>query len=303
MTRVGVADYAERSLREAVANALVHRDYTSMGAVHIQWRTDRLEVSNPGGFPAGVRLDNLLVTAPRVPRNPLLADALKRAGIVERTGRGIDTIFYEQLRNGRVAPSYERSTETGVTLALAGGEPNLGLVRLVAEESHNPIPLSLEDLLLLTTLVGGGRMTTLNAAGVLQREEVAAEDVLKQLEGRGLVSGQGAGERRYYQLSEDAARRIGDSAGDRRRGESAEHGDLVRRYVEEHGSISRTIAANLCDITYPQAYRLLNRLVSEAALRRVGTRGRNVRYEKNEKLNTACVKKARRAFNNTRDRH
>ena len=141
MTRIGVADYAERSFREAVANALVHRDYTSLGAVHIQWRVDRLEVFNPGGFPAGVRLDNLLVTAPR-PRNPLLADALKRAGIVERTGRGIDTIFYEQLRNGRAAPSYERSTETGVTLALAGGEPNLGLVRLVAEESRDSIPLS-----------------------------------------------------------------------------------------------------------------------------------------------------------------
>ena len=44
------------------------------------------------------------------PRNPLLADALKRAGIVERTGRGIDTIFYEQLRNVRAVPSYERST-------------------------------------------------------------------------------------------------------------------------------------------------------------------------------------------------
>ena len=183
MTRVGVAEYAERAFREAVANALVHRDYTSLGAVHIQWRADRLEVSNPGGFPAGVRLDNLLVTAPR-PRNPLLADALKRAGIVERTGRGIDTIFYEQLRNGRAAPSYERSTETGVTLALAGGEPNLGLVRLVVEEGRSPLPLSLEDLLVLTALAREGRMTALNAAAVLQREEVAAQDVLKQLEGR-----------------------------------------------------------------------------------------------------------------------
>ena len=209
--------------------------------------------------------------------------AAKRAGIVESTGRGIDTIFYEQLRNGRAAPSYERSTETGVTLALAGGEPNLGLVRLVAEEGRSPIPLSLEDLLVLTALEREGRMTALNAAAVLQREEVAAQDVLKRLEGRGLVSGQGAGERRWHQLSEEAARRIGDGAGDqRRRVEPAGHGDLVRRYIEEHGSISRTVAANLCDITNPQAYRLLNRLVSEAVLRRVGTRGRNVRYEKNE---------------------
>ena len=126
-------------------------------------------------------------------------------------------------------------------------------------------------------------MTALNAAAVLQREEVAAQDVLKSLQGRGLVSAHGTGQRRWHQLSEHAARRIGDGGGDqRRRVEPAEHDDLVRRYVEEHGSISRTIAANLCDITYPQAYRLLNRLVAEAALRRVGTRGRNVHYEKHE---------------------
>ena len=99
--------------------------------------------------------------------------------------------------------------------------------------------------------------------------------------GRGLISEQGAGERRWYALSEEAARQIGGGRGEPQlRIGPAEHGDLVRRYVEEHGSISRTTAANLCDITYPQAYRLLNRLVSEAVLRRVGTRGRNVRYEK-----------------------
>lgn len=79
----------------------------------MQWHEDRIEISNPGGFPEGVRLDNLLVTPPR-PRNPSLADAFKRAGIVERTARDIDTIFFEQLRNGRPVPSYERSTETDV---------------------------------------------------------------------------------------------------------------------------------------------------------------------------------------------
>src|SRR5690606_40468001 len=96
MLRVGVPDYSPAAFREGLANALIHRDYTRFGAVHVQWFDDRIEISSPGGFPEGVRLDNLLVTAPR-PRNPLLADAFKRAGIVERTARGIDTIFYEQL--------------------------------------------------------------------------------------------------------------------------------------------------------------------------------------------------------------
>lgn len=91
MLRIGVPDYPERALREALANALTHRDYQRLGAVHFQWQDAHIEIMSPGGFPEGVRLDNLLVTAPR-PRNPLLADAFKRAGIVERTARGIDTI-------------------------------------------------------------------------------------------------------------------------------------------------------------------------------------------------------------------
>lgn len=86
MLRVGVPDYPPAAFREALANALIHRDYTRLGAVHIQWHGDRIEMANPGGFPEGVRLDNLLVTAPR-PRNPLLADAFKRAGVAQRPAR------------------------------------------------------------------------------------------------------------------------------------------------------------------------------------------------------------------------
>jgi ATP-dependent DNA helicase RecG len=145
--RGGVPEYSERAFREAVANALVHRDYTRLGAVHIQWYDDHIVISNPGGFPEGVSLSNILVTPPK-PRNPLLADAFKRAGIVERTGRGIDTIFTEQLRNGRPAPSYERSTATDVALVLYGGKANLQFVRRVVEESQAGRTLGLDELLI-----------------------------------------------------------------------------------------------------------------------------------------------------------
>src|SRR3990172_3659086 len=151
LLRVGVPDYSERALREALANALIHRDYQRLGAVHFQWHPDRIEISSPGGFPEGVRLDNLLVTPPR-PRNPLLADAFKRAGIVERTARGIDNIFIEQLRNGRPAPSYEASTEASVTLTLSGGATNLEFVRMVVEEGQAGREVGLNDLLVLNQL-------------------------------------------------------------------------------------------------------------------------------------------------------
>ena len=65
MTRIGVPDYSERAFREGIANALIHRDYTRLGTTYVQWREDRIEISSPGGFPLGVRLDNLLVTEPR----------------------------------------------------------------------------------------------------------------------------------------------------------------------------------------------------------------------------------------------
>ena len=143
--RIGVPDYSERAFREAVANALIHRDYTCLGAVHVQWWSDRIQVSSPGGFPEGVRLDNLLSTGPR-PRNPCLADAFKRAGIVERTARGIDTIFSEQIRAGRPAPSYAKSTPETVVVELPGGDADLAFVRRVVERGKQGEALTLETL-------------------------------------------------------------------------------------------------------------------------------------------------------------
>ncbi len=289
MVRVGVPDYPARAFREGVANALIHRDYTRLGAVHVQWREDRLEISNPGGFPLGVRLDNLLVTAPR-PRNPLLADAFKRAGIVERTARGIDTIFYEQLRNGRPAPSYDRSTEAGVTLVLPGGVANLGFVRLVVEAGRESNPLSPDELLLLTGLQRERQIAAGDAAAMIQRGKAEAEHLLMQLGQRGLVTVQGSHRRQVFRLSEAAARRLGDRVA-AQRGHTApiRHDELVRRYVARHGSISRKEAARLCAISASRAYRLLKRLESAGVLRRIGTRGRSVRYEKNAEKRAACV--------------
>lgn len=90
--RIPVPNYDESAFREAFVNALVHRDYTRLGAVHIRWEQDSIVVSNPGGFVEGVTLNNLLVTEPRA-RNPVLADVFKRIGLAERTRRGIDNMY------------------------------------------------------------------------------------------------------------------------------------------------------------------------------------------------------------------
>jgi ATP-dependent DNA helicase RecG len=277
--RVGVPDYSERAFREAVANALIHRDYTRLGAVHIQWHDDRIEISNPGGFPEGVHLNNILVTPPR-PRNPLLADAFKRAGLVERTGRGIDIIFTEQLRYGRPTPSYERSTPADVVLVLPGGRANLAFVRLVVEENQAGRLLRLDELLLLNALWQERSLTAAQAARLLQKSDADARAVLERLVEAGLVEGRGERRARTYHLSAATYRRQGmPSAYVRQRGfEPVQWEQMILQYVRAHGRITRREAAGLCQVKEHQAFYVLQKMVKQGQLKSVG-KGRSVRYE------------------------
>jgi len=279
MLRVGVPDYPPAAFREGGANALIHRDYTRLGAVHVQWHDDRIEISNPGGFPEGVRLDNLLVTQPR-PRNPLLADAFKRAGVVERTARGIDTIFFEQLRSGRPAPSYARSNETGVVLVLPGGKANLAFARLVAEESQAQRPLGLDDLLLLNHLWLDRRLTTEEAARLIQKPEAEARARLQRLVEAGLAEAGGERKGRRWHLSAATYRRLGEKAAyvHQRGFEPMQQEQMVQQYVEMHGSIGRGEVAELCRLSPPQAYRLLKRLEKQGKIRQTSGSTKGVRY-------------------------
>lgn len=279
LLRVGVPDYPEQALREALANALIHRDYQRLGAVHFQWHDERIDISNPGGFPEGVRLDNLLVTAPR-PRNPVLADAFKRAGIVERTARGVDTIFYEQLRNGRPAPSYERSDATGVVVSIPGGEANLDFVRLLVTEAQSGRVLGLDELLILNALWQDRSLSTEAASQLIQKPEAETRAVLHCLVEAGLVEERGQKKSRTWHLSAAAYRALGDKAGYvRQRGfEPLQQEQMVLQYAEKHVRITRREAAELCRISGPQAYRLLDRLTEQGLLIREGGRGRGVGY-------------------------
>ena len=101
---ISVPDITSWSAREAVLNALVHRDYFLHQSVMIELRRDRIEVTSPGGFVGGVGPENILRHTP-VRRNALLADVLQRIGLVNRAGVGVDRIFEELLRLGKSMPS------------------------------------------------------------------------------------------------------------------------------------------------------------------------------------------------------
>lgn len=110
--------FNEEVIRESINNAITHRDYTRHSETVIKQYPQKLIVTNAGGFPHGVTIDNIL-TVPSTPRNRLLADVLSKTGIVERSGQGIDKIFYRTLSEGKEAPDYSGSDAFNVELILS----------------------------------------------------------------------------------------------------------------------------------------------------------------------------------------
>ena len=128
-----IPSFNEEVIREAVNNAVAHRDYRRASETFILQYEDKLVVKNVGGFPLGVTQDNLL-RVQSTPRNRLLADILSKTGIVERSGQGVDKIFRNMLSEGKEEPDYTHSDEFRVELHLSAIVRDLAFAQFIASE-------------------------------------------------------------------------------------------------------------------------------------------------------------------------
>lgn len=273
--RVGIPAYDPRAFREAVNNALTHRDYNRMGTVHVQTYDNAIVIRNPGGFMEGIRLDNLLSSGP-VPRNPLLADIFKRLGLVDRTGRGIGLIYSGQLRTGRLPPDYSGTTNLNVAVRLPGGKADLDFVKIIlTEERRLARSFSLDELLLLNLMRREGELTPVDAGRLIQKGEDEARHVLEGLTEDGLIERLKSSQQREYILSASMYRQMGKpEAYVRRKGfEPLQREQMVMQYTTNHGRITASEVKSLCKINRNQASYLLRKLVSQGMLERMGTSG------------------------------
>ena len=113
-----IADIPELNnevIRESVNNAVAHRDYSKSSEIIIKQSPAIFSISSHGGFPLGVNKDNIL-TVNSTPRNRLLAEILTKTGLVERSGQGVDRIYYQTLSEGKEFPSYDDSDLFQVTI-------------------------------------------------------------------------------------------------------------------------------------------------------------------------------------------
>lgn len=276
--RISIPDFDKRAMREAVVNAFAHRDYTRMGRVLIRLDDDGLSISNPGGFIEGVTVENILSVEPHG-RNPALADALKRIGLAERSGRGVDRIFEGSLFYGRPLPDYSESSATSVRLFIPRGLPDKKFIRMISEEQQRiGAPMPVNTLLILNTLKQGRRMAITDIAEATKISEGKIRATVERMTEAGLIETVGAGKGRMYILSAKAYRNV-VSYVRQTDIETLRYQELVLKLVEVQGTVSRKDVVELLHVSPSQAYRILQKMVKDKVLMQEGTT-RTARYRK-----------------------
>lgn len=269
--RVPIPNYEQDAFREGFVNALVHRDYYRIGAVHVQLQQNSLIITNPGGFPEGVTSDNILTVAPS-PRNRLLAEAVKRIGLAERTGRGVDKIYSSMLRSGHDVPDYKESDYTRVVLRLNSAGADTDFVRmLVVEEKKINKLMPVNALIILNALTHERRLNLSEFANRIQRKEVDAKETVEWLVEMGIIEGLGNGNARKYMLSSKVYALSGNETGyTRQRGmTNLQEMGMIERHIDKFGKISRAETAELCKCDLNHAYYLLRKMADEGRVKAI----------------------------------
>jgi ATP-dependent DNA helicase RecG len=102
-------EYPTAPVREALVNAVAHRDYRLTGrGIEIRMYTDRLEITSPGGLPAHITLDNIVEE--HYSRNPRLVNGLYQWGYIEELGLGVDRMIEDMVAAGHPPPKFEATT-------------------------------------------------------------------------------------------------------------------------------------------------------------------------------------------------
>lgn len=279
--RVPVPNYEKDAFREGFVNALVHRDYYRAGAVIVQLQTKSMQIVSPGGFVEGINPDNILNAAP-TPRNILLAEAAKRIGLAERTGRGVPKIYNAMLRSGHSLPDYSSSDCTKVSLRLNSSELDERFIKMmVTEEQRTQNIFSVDSLIVLSSLREERRCSLKSLSVQLQKKESEAKSTVEHLVELGMVEGIGNGSARKYILSSKVYTLTENKAGyTRQKGWTViQEKEMVLSHFTSFSQITRKEVEDLCRCSKDHAYWILKTLVKDGKLMLHG-QGKSVFYTK-----------------------
>ena len=258
-----IKSFNEEVIREAVINACVHRSYKFSDDVFIKQYPDEIIFTNAGGFPSGVSKENILTVNSR-PRNKRLTEVLQKTGFIERSGQGVDKMFYLCLMQSKPLPDYSNTDATQVDLRLKAKITDSAFYLFLNKiQSDRTDKLNVFDLLTLDK-VRQGISTDLFEASVekLQRE--------------GLIKSQSSADKKYvlgdlyYEIAQQPAYIKDYRASDLQ---------IVAECFEKSAEVSMKDFVDLLNglLTREQTKSLIYKLEKEELIEKKGG-GRSVRY-------------------------
>jgi len=208
MFRKSVPHYEEVVIRELLANALVHRPYTTAGDIFINLHTDYLEIVNPGRFPLGVTATNILHQTVR--RNDHLAKVFYDLKLMEREGSGYDRIYEAQLAHAKSLPE-PREDDDRVVVKVSRTILKPEILDFLANADQR-LNLKLRERIALGLIAQHGNLTALEFSRILDLPgESRLREWLGSLVERGIVASKGKTRATTYFIQPDFLRSSGFS--------------------------------------------------------------------------------------------
>lgn len=258
-----IPEYPPAALREAIANAVAHRDYSPYvrgSYIQIRMFADRLEIQSPGGLFGNVTVEN--IEEEQSTRNARLMRLMEDVHIVENRGSGIGDML-QAMREANLEPPrfVDRRTSFLVTLR------NHTLITPEAIEWLNQfahIQLDDRQRLVLVYLRQHKQITNSDYRRLSHVDAATAGQELRGLVQAGLIEQEGVGRWTYYTL------KVFRKPAEQKVSQSDE--DMVLAYVREHGSIDNAQCRELLNVGLQRASYLLKRLAAKGILKREGER-------------------------------
>lgn len=265
--RETIPEYPAPVLREALLNALAHRDYGLAGAtIDITVWDDRIEIRSPGSLPGHISEQNM--RAEHFSRNRRLMRVLRDVGLVEEFGEGVDRMFREM--EARLMPPPEfAATPSSVTVTLRN-QFRVSVEELAWLGVLGDVFASASERLALVEVYRRGSAARRHIAEVVAEDAEVDRLLARMVEG-GLLTRVGRAGGAQYELSPEVVRRAGSA------GVKTSH--LYRqRLLDElasRGGLSSAEAAKLLGVDISESRRTLNALAASGVVHAVGrTRAR-----------------------------
>lgn len=199
---------------------------------------------------------------------------LKRIGLAERTGRGIDRIFEGSLSYGKSLPDYSESNSNTVNLFIPKSLPDKAFIKMVAEEqSKIGRPLSINALLILNALKSNRRLQLKSLTHMIHINEYKVRTTIEKLVESGLVETDGNGNNRSYILSAELYKNANNVIGYVRQTgiNRIRYPELILKFAKNnYGKVTRKDVMQLLHLNQGQAYRLLVKMTEDGMLILVG---------------------------------